>query len=317
MARLTCPHHCSWPILGGLASLAVVASACAGHPPDGMLVPLPVAPASAHVAGGRYVNSIELDDSGLVVTPAPSSRRPSIGERAADLLFRSDEAVTGIHRGALLGFGLVSIRASLTDDHFPRLHATPAWVGLAWGGVTSCPARPATTTPSSPPPTPGYTAVVVLGSGRTVLAYASRTSSCGEPPAGPGVSQAPEVVSVPWRQIALSGHTVTFRYQGSSCDPAAPPMPQLLGNAYTGEATLSVLLDVPYPDAACPATWSTDSASSQPSLPPGAPVPPGRPAVAPLRGVAHGPMGPVPVLQVEPGGSARPVPETASVPTIG
>lgn len=307
----------AWPALG--VAVVLVASACGGPAREVTVVlPGPSVPAgppsAARVVGGRYAGAFQLDGGSLVVAAAPEGRRPAISQAAADLLFRSDEAVAGVHQHALLGFGLASISSSLTAGRFPPVHDTPAWIGLAWGGITSCPAEPAsaTSTTAAPPPTPDYTAVIVLGSGRTVLAYSSRTSFCWEPPNGPSLRAAPEAVSVPWRQAGLSGDTVTYRYRAPTCDPGAAPMPQLLGNLYTGDATLSVRLDLPYPYTACPTSWSGPaSASSFPRLPPGAPPPPGlRPAV-PLRHVGHGPTGPVAVLQLEPQVGPGSTPATA------
>lgn len=347
----------SLTVLSALVTLGLVVGAC-GQMPNGTRVSTKATtqapttdssalpPAGADVSAHRFVRWSVLDRGALVVAPPPPTAKPAIGFGRARALFRADQAVAGVHQQAFLGFGLVSVASSLTAKRYPALERTPAWIGIAWGGVTSCPAlaAPALPAPSSPPshgstasstpsgagapagksgsaPTPGYTAVIILARGRTVLAYQSRGGSCGGPVTGPTLTAAPETVSVPWRLVSISGDTVTYRYQVPACATGTVrPHVRGSGNTRTGDATMTVDLQLAYRDAGCPTTWRTGTAGFGPQPLPHSPGSPGPtlPPMAPLRHVSHGPTGPVPLLQVDlvhpgsgPPASTGPVPVSA------
>jgi hypothetical protein len=247
----------------------------------------PGPPVPGDVSGGRFTHPAALDDGGLVVTPLPATEQPPLGESTAQVLFGSDTLIRGTpHRGQIFGFGLVTVRSTLT----PGLSATPAWVGAAWGGGVSClNSTPSTTAPSSSGgvmPTPGYTAVIILGTGTKVLNYTSRTSVCGYPPTGPSVTAASQIVSIPWQLVSFTSSTVSYRYQLPACLPVSALPDVSIDGTLGGAATLMLEVAVPYDLGACPQLWRTGSAALGPPPGPGAPQPH-------YTQIDHGPIGPV------------------------
>jgi hypothetical protein len=184
------------PAVLGLSSATATAVPSAARPRLAIAQP----PTAADVVAGRFVRRAELDNGAFVVAPAQAGERPPMAAHEAGVLIGSDPTVTGSHGDELLGFGQVSVRSNLGVS----LERTPAWVGLVWDGVSSCPLMTipsGSTTTTSAPPTPGYRAVVIVQA-RKVFDYASRGAPCGGPPAGPSAQAASETVSVPWAPFA-------------------------------------------------------------------------------------------------------------------
>lgn len=280
-----------------LVCLGVLAASCAS---PGSVRPrspstAPASPPSVSaIRSQRFLRTVELDNGQLTVSPAPNRQSAAVGFSTATTLVRSDLAAAGMSLDGGLGFGDVTIASRLTGSSLPAVHDSPAWIGFLTGGATACPAQvPGTTAAKgNPPPTPGYTAIVILGRGRTVLAYKSRTSICSEVPTGPTVSEQPQVLSVPWTLVSLAGTRITYRYRSPSCQGAPTPLPRVSGNVTTGAAVLDVQLDVPYADSGCSFRWRTATVLAGPGATSGS-QPPGLPRVTKLE---HGPTGPVDLL---------------------
>ena len=280
---------------GGLLVVALLATGCASKPVTARPTPrAPLStPSASAIESGRFVHGVQLDNGNLTVTPAGSTQRPGVSLSAATTLVQSDLAAAGMSLDHRLGFGQITISSRLTGSRLPVVHHATGWVGFLTGGAIHCPALPAGSAPDfKAPPTPGYTAIVVLGSGHTVLAYRSRTSTCSQPPTGPTVSQEPQVLSVPWTLVSLSGLRINYRYRVPLCDTSLLPLPQVSGNATTGAASLTVQLDVPYSDSRCPLGWRTASVLAGPGATAGS-QPPG---LSRLTTVGHGQTGPVDLL---------------------
>lgn len=244
--------------------------------------PLNQPPTRTDVVDGKWVSPAELDNGAFEVSPFAGGH-PAINAKKAAVLFGSDSSVAGGSSTApIFGFGLVSLQPGLGA----RLHRTPAWVGVVRRTAYLCPMEPVsvTTTPDRLP-TPGYTAVIIVGTHK-VFDYQSRTSICDEPATGPSVEPASETISVPWRLVSLAGGTVTYRYRVPSCDRQSPNI-SIRGNANTGQDSLTLLLTLPFDRPSCPQTWVTGSTRIGP--PPG----PGAPTTGPVATITHGPTGPV------------------------
>lgn len=274
----------------GLSACGSAASVSTQAPPaPGRGRPVDQPPSQADVAAGRFVRSAELDDGALVVSPAPGGAVPKISQQTASVLFGSDESIRGSSAGHLLGYGFISVEPSLGAP----VNDAAAWVGLVWGGATSCPAMTAptgSTTTTVPPPTPGYRAVIIIDP-RQVYDYQSRGSSCGGPATGPDANVASEVISVPWQLVSLQMSSVTVRYQVPACLVGVQPEPSLGGNTNTGQGTLTIELILPFSRQSCPDVWR------QADVPFGPPRGPGAPPFPRLKNVSHGPTGPLGSLQ--------------------
>ncbi|HZT66037.1 MAG TPA: hypothetical protein VFA11_09645 [Acidimicrobiales bacterium] len=219
------------------------------------------------------------------MSPAAGSAEPEVSRQEASVLFGSDESIRGSSAGQLLAYGIVSVQPSLEV----QASNTPAWLGLVWGGATSCPAMTAPagpTTTTVPAPTPGYRAVIIVDP-HHVFDYRSRGSSCGSPATGPSASAASEIISVPWQLVALQSSSVTLRYQVPACLAQVQPEPSLGGNSNTGQGTLTIELTLPFNRTSCPNAWR------QTNVPFGPPPGPGAPPVPHLNNLSHGPTGPL------------------------
>ncbi len=289
---------------GLFAGLALVASAvgldscsstgtqtAGGSPSSGSATP----PTPNSVLKGNYVRTVSM--SGLRVTP-PRSR--TIADHlgltwgGAETLFEATSAVQGSHTNAILGFGLVTIVGSPLPPGTPPLDGQPAWVGITWGGVTSCPAELGATKGSSSTNLSHhqiFTAVVIYGvGGKGALVYTSRGDPpCGGAPTGPTVATAKEVLSVPWHQATpLHSGRVQVSYQAPNC--AALFSTSAYGNIHLGDFHLTVEVTAPFDYASCPlANYMT----SIQIFPPAGPGPADTSTNVKL---SHGSTGPISVL---------------------
>ena len=210
-------------------------------------------------------------------------------------MFAATSAVQGSHAQAILGYGLVTLSGSTLPGGTSPLDRRGAWVGITWGGATSCPAAtvpPGGSSSSRASYRQIFTAVVIYGQGGDgAIVYTSRGTPCGGPPTGPTVTAAREVLSVPWQQTTpLHNGSVRVTYRAPSCATLFSTASG--GNMGTGKFTLTVEVTVPFDHASCRTTTDTTSIRLFPS-----PAPPGAPAVPSHPTLGHGPTGPVSVLE--------------------
>lgn len=247
-------------------------------------------PASGDVSAGRFTRTVILDGGTLTIRPAPSGSQPQITEAQAQVLVDSDSQVYSRGWDGAVGFGQVSISPKLAAG----VKDVPAWVAVIQSRAPFCPNTRSASTPDTW--SPGYLAVIVEGDGTRVLDYHSRSQVCDFPAEEPSVSDATQLVSIPWQTVSLQGQTLTFRYQKPACDPyafkASGPSLSTGGDARTGKWTLEALLEAPYSLTYrdiihCGGPWVTANTWIGP-IPggPGAPAPPG--AIE----VTHAPTGP-------------------------
>lgn len=249
-------------------------------------------PTAGDVSAGSFTRTVILDDGALTIRPAPSSLKPQVPLTQARVLVGSDSQVYNRGWDGVLGFAEVSISPNLASG----VKETPAWVAVIKQAAPFCPntASPATNAPTQSW-SPGYLAVIVEDYGTKVLNYHSRSQVCDFPAKGPSVSDAMQLISIPWQMISLQGQTLSFRYQKPACDPYAASGPSLSvgDNAKTGQWTLEALIEAPYTLTYnrlvnCGGPWTTATTRIGPI-----PGDPGTPTLPVSNVVTHAPTGAV------------------------
>lgn len=223
-------------------------------------------PSGKAVADGRYIRPVAV--TGLRISPPTSNSTLGLGWDRALALFQSVMAMSGAEKSAILGAATVTLTGIPLPQGVPTLHRQPAWVGITWGGITSCPAvtAPPKGTPHTAAPRyqPIYQALVIYGQdGQGAIIYTGRGSPpCGGALLGPSVAPALETVSVPWTQAtpARNGYA-DFDYQAPACASINIPLAAGggvyvgggggSGNTGTGRITFSVDVAVPFDQSGC------------------------------------------------------------------
>ena len=287
-----------------VAFFALVLAACGQssrlNPTSASLAPqvrYVTSPSGEDVADGVFVKGVRLGGLSIAPTASGSSMKHlGLTWSQAAKLFESSVSEQGVHTNAILGFGFVSLPGSNSSLGGIKMDHRPAWVGIAWGEVTSCPAMRTSKRSGTPRRAvkPIYSAVVIYGNaGLGAFSYDSR----GEPPcggrlAGPVISPGKKVESVPWVLKSIdSAGAVRVGYSTSIC--ARVISESASGNMKTGKFTLELDLSVPFDPKGC-STQVTKQALI-PLFPPSAELNTDLPSVDIV--VGHGPTGTISVLQ--------------------
>lgn len=252
-------------------------------------------PATGDVSAGRFTRTVILDGGALTIRPGPPTLQPQIPRAQADVVVGSDSQAYMRGWNGAVGFAEVSISPKLASG----VKDTPAWVAVIKQQAPFCPNMASSSTPAATAPaqnwSPGYLAVIVEGNGTKVLDYHSRSQVCGFPAKGPSVSDATQLVSIPWQLVSLQGQTLTFRYQKPACDPytvsTSGPSLSVGGNAKTGQWSLEAFIEAPYTITYndlinCGGPWATATTRI-------GPIPGGGTPTPPVNVVTHAPTGPV------------------------
>jgi hypothetical protein len=305
---------------------------------------------------GRFVSGVDIDNGGLVVSPAGTAR-PSVSATVALTMFRAADVVGGDYRFSVFGLGVVTIstqvpisttsvpgtttssapipgttspdttspttqqaNATTTTSNTTTTTTTPgsttgpattttaagpgstlptttsevappataalpvyngrlAWVGIAWG--IRCPAAGS----GSRTPTRYVAVVIDAETGRSVVAYTSRSAAaCNGPVVPAGVSRPDELVSVPWQPVGEASTAVHVTL------PACATYYGWTDVAAAGGDSVQVVARVPF-DSGCVSRASiTDTVDDV--------VPLGKAQAQ----VPHAALGPVDALRTLPGG---------------
>ncbi|WP_298345437.1 hypothetical protein [Ferrimicrobium sp.] len=275
----------------GLAACGSSSTSAHDPPPA-----FPASPSASTIAGGRYNRVVTV--GGLQISPpraAITAKHLGLSWSQAAKLFAATSAVQGSYAHAIVGYGRVTLGDTKVPSGTPPLDHRGAWVGIAWGGTTSCPAM---TSSKDGPSTktsyhPIYTAVVIYGQdGNGAVVYTSRgTPSCGGPLTGPKIAIAREVLSVPWQQAsALHNGSLRVAYQAPSCAQWFSTFAD--GNLKTDNFKVGTEVTVPFDYAKCTTVANTTNVVLAPSS-----ITPDRSTV-PLDAIlAHAPTGLVKVLE--------------------
>lgn len=183
--------------------------------PEPATAPQAVLPSADAVVDGRFVTSVQLDDGGLRVDPAPDGMEPPMPRSDVEDELWASPVFQG-KTGGVLGWGLVTL--TISQHGMNTVTSVPAWVAFGWGGAYSCPMMTAAPSPVDLP-SDGFVAVV-MGSTADVqpFSYAARSSICGSQPTGPTVQPATHVESIAWSQVGpVANESVTISYTPVPC----------------------------------------------------------------------------------------------------
>ncbi|WP_298334733.1 hypothetical protein [Ferrimicrobium sp.] len=275
------------------SGLAACGSLTVAHDP-----PPVSAPSASAIVGGRYdriltVGSLQISPSRTEMT----TKNLGLTWDQAAKLFEATSEVQGSHAQAILGYGLVTLgNSKVPPPGTPPLDHRGAWVGIAWGGVTSCPAAnpPKDSTSTKTAYRSIYTAVVIYGQGGDgAVVYTNRgTPPCGGPLTGPKLATAREVLSVPWQPTSASEDgSIPVAYRAPSCAGLFSTTAD--GNLKTDLFKVGVEVTVPFDYAKCQTITNTTDVVLAPHS-----TTPGTPTVPPHPILAHAPTGLVKVLEV-------------------
>jgi hypothetical protein len=277
-------------VVTALATASSPGMAAAATPTLGGVQRAASLPGPADVVRGRFVEPVLLDGGVLRVVPAPAGDRPLVSKAQAAQKIWASPVLQSRQQGPL-GYGLVTI--SLRAKGVPRVTRLLAWVGFARSSeLANCPmeASGSTAQPglSGPALTSNGYAAVVIGAahGSPAVAYAAPSVLCGSVQAA-SLTQASEVVSVPWRAVTgLVNESIRVRVSMPACA-------RVEGTSSGGSAKVSTItVDAIVPDVHGPcagASHITETVLLGPAdNPPGAPPP----LVSASTIIRHGRLGP-------------------------
>jgi hypothetical protein len=236
-------RHVPAPVIlvASLAALGVIASctpvAHAGsttttHPRPG--TPRnPVAPTTASVESGRYVQSVELAGKTLEVTPPPKSAYPSVTLAEATALFDADYAFSGTYGFDVIGLGSATIDEPLTQSALTSAKSTTTTTKPA----TTTTTRAATTTTTAPPPTTTTTAAPAPTT--TAAPAASTTTTTAAPAPTTTTTTAPPAPVLPSYNHRLAWVGIAVG-QAPACAGGTPAIVAMVIDAYSGHDVLEV-----------------------------------------------------------------------------
>jgi hypothetical protein len=241
-------RHVPAPVIlvASLAALAAIASCTPAararsttttHPRPG--TPLnPVAPSTASVESGRFVQSVELAGKTLEVSPPPKSASPSVTLAQATALFDADYAFSGTYAYDIVGLGNATLDEPETQSSLSSARSTTTTTAPKTTTTsttkpktttTAPPTTTTTTTTTAPPPPPPTT---------TTSAPAAPTTTTTTAPA-PTTTTAPPAPVLPSydRRLAWVGIAVG---QAPACAGGTPAIVAMVIDAYTGHDVLQV-----------------------------------------------------------------------------
>jgi len=145
------------------------------------------------VVGGRFVTHVELDNGGLTVDPAGTTR-PRVTARIALTMFHAAQVVQGEYRFAILGLGLATISPQLTAPTTtgPGSSTTTSGPGTSTSTSTTTTTTMTTTTTSSSTGTPTSTTTT------TGTPTSTTTPTAPAPPALPRYERRLAWVGIAW-----------------------------------------------------------------------------------------------------------------------
>jgi hypothetical protein len=291
--------HVVVPLMTALLSAGVVTALSAASSPGSAAAATPTLagvhrapslPSSADVVRGRFVAPVALDGGVLTVAPAPAGDRPLVSSAKAGRKIWASPVLQSRQRGPL-GYGLVTI--SLRANGVPRVTKLLAWVGFARSSeMANCPneAPGSTATPGlsgTALASDGYGAVVIgAAHGAPAVAYTAPSVLCGSvQPAS--LTQASEVVSVPWRAVTgVVNESIRIRVSMPACG-------SLEGFSSGGSAKVSTItVNAIVPDVHGPCAGASDIDETVPLGPAGNPPGAPPPLVSASTIIRHGRLGP-------------------------
>jgi hypothetical protein len=198
---------------------------------------------------GRVVAAWSLDQGQLSIEPAQST--PEVPGSQAAAVFAASELGATMPERVFWGWGRVTIDPKITDDGTPRFRHRDAWIAVASGLATGCPAMVVPESPSSRPQ-PDYHALVLDGqTGTAGVLYDSGQPMCGGPVQSPHAWTLVETVSMPWTLLHQTNDGAVVTAQVPVC--AQDVVPQGRGNDATTVEEWQVLAHYPMTESDCQA----------------------------------------------------------------
>ncbi|KJF15491.1 hypothetical protein AXFE_36640 [Acidithrix ferrooxidans] len=218
-------------------------------------------PSRSAVSNTLYVQKVALGN--LSISPIQkgnANAKSNISWSESESIFKAASAVQGSHQIAILGYGLATIRSMTLPHGLPAIAGTPAWIGIAWGGTTGCPAQSVSSQKASPNTEIDqiYTAVIINGNSKSnsVVYKNQGPLPCAGKVVGPTIEPLSVVESVNWQE--LSGSTsrkLSIRYDSSSCEKLFSAAAN--GNMKTGNFQVSIEVAKPINVSGCIADQKT------------------------------------------------------------
>ncbi len=253
-------------------------------------------PGSGSVSNTLYTQKVTVGN--LSISPSPqgnAKEKSNISWSEAESIFKAASAVQGSHQVAIMGYGLATISSMTPPQGLPVITGTPAWIGITWGGTSSCPDQSVSSQKASPNTQLGqiYTAVIIYGNSVSdSVVYKNRGSlPCGGKAVGPTLEPLSVVESVNWQELGSStSRKLSIRYNSSSCEKLFSSA--VNGNMKTGNFQVLIEVVKPLDVSGCIADQKTTEVSLFPA---------GQRGIGDFPThiqVSHGPVGLISVLQV-------------------
>ena len=210
------------------------------RPPPGSVAD-PVAPSIYSVRTGRFIESVEVGDGALLVSPPPKQAVAGISALQAESLFDADYSFKGIYAFDLVGLGSATLTE--TQDQTTSYDTRETTRSTSAAAATTTTTRPVTTTTiKRPPPTtttaprpttttapPPTTTTAPAPPPTTTTAPRASTTTTAPPPTTTTVP--PPTTPVYEKRLAWVGIAVG---QKPSCAGGVPSVMALVIDAYTG-----------------------------------------------------------------------------------
>jgi len=214
-------------------------------------------PTTDAVVNDRFVTSVQLDDGGLRVDPAPADMAPPLPRSSVEDEMWASPVFQGESQG-VLGFGLVTM--TKPQHGFETVTSVPAWIAFGWGATYHCPNMTAAPSPVELP-SPGYRAVVVQSDALHPFSYEAASAPCGTL-MDTKVLQATHIESVAWHQKGpVMGGKITITYTPTPC--GGNPVFSIAGDP--NGSTLTVEMTVTDGSISCPSPAPTTEAVDIPT----------------------------------------------------
>jgi hypothetical protein len=187
----------------------------------------PVAPSLYSVRAGRFVESVEVGDKTLVVSPPPKTAIAQIGEVRAASLFDADYSFQGIYQFDLLGLGSATVDAQPQETSYYLKSAPDVASTTTTKPVTTTTRPPPTTTTTTTAPAPTTTAPAP-----TTTSPGPTTTTTAPPPTTTTTSPSTYDKRLAWVGIAVG--------QKPSCAGGTASVIAIVIDAYTGNDVVQV-----------------------------------------------------------------------------
>jgi hypothetical protein len=198
----------------------------------------PVAPSIYSVKTGRFIETVEVGDGALLVSPPSKKAVPGISAVQADSLFDADYSFKGIYAFDVVGLGSATVtdtqdQTTSYDTRQTSGSSSATAAATTTTAKTTTTTKPPPTTTTAPPPT-----TTTAPPPPTTTAPPPPTTTTALPPSTTTTAPAPTTTTVPppttpvyEKRLAWVGIAVG---QKPSCAGGTPSIMAVVIDAYTG-----------------------------------------------------------------------------------